>query len=101
MFTSFWFWLAVAVVVFIVISMVKKGREPKKEVAIPASVSLPGKKAIVVVRVEEGSTGRIRIEGEEWLAQDVHGKAIEVGTYVTIIQLQEYKLLVEPIPATS
>jgi membrane protein implicated in regulation of membrane protease activity len=95
MFTSIWFWLLVVVGVFIVYGIVKKIKEPKKEKPIPLSVSMPGKQGIIVVRVGESVKGRVRVDGEEWLAASTDGKAIEVGTYVTVVKLTEYDVVVK------
>jgi membrane protein implicated in regulation of membrane protease activity len=55
-----------------------------------------GKQAIVIKTIQpELAQGRVRVDREEWLADNIEGKTLEVGTAVTIIAVEGTRLKVK------
>ena len=57
--------------------------------------ALLGKTAIVTERIGPGTTGRVKVDGEDWRGASSDATVIEPGTPVTIIQVDGTTLLVE------
>lgn len=57
--------------------------------------ALQGKYATVTVAIPAHGTGRVKIGGEEWVAQSLHDETYAVGTRVKVIRVQGIRLLVE------
>jgi membrane protein implicated in regulation of membrane protease activity len=57
--------------------------------------ALLGKTAIVTERIGPGSTGRVKVDGEDWRGASSDDTALEPGTHVTIIQVDGTTLMVE------
>ena len=57
--------------------------------------ALLGKTAIVTERIGPGSTGRVKVDGEDWRGASSDATVIEPGTPVTIIQVDGTTLMVE------
>jgi membrane protein implicated in regulation of membrane protease activity len=57
--------------------------------------ALLGKTGIVTERIGPGTTGRVKVDGEDWRGASSDASAIEPGTPVTIIQVDGTTLMVE------
>lgn len=57
--------------------------------------ALLGKTAVVTERIEAFAGGRVKVEGEDWRGLALEGGVIEVGTRVTVIQVDGAILMVE------
>jgi membrane protein implicated in regulation of membrane protease activity len=57
--------------------------------------ALLGKTGIVTERIGPGTTGRIKVEGEDWRGASSDATVIEPGTQVIVIQVDGTTLMVE------
>ena len=57
--------------------------------------ALIGQKALVIQAIEPRSTGRVKVNGEEWPAIADHQTILQKGTIVHIIRIDGNKLLVK------
>jgi membrane protein implicated in regulation of membrane protease activity len=58
--------------------------------------ALLGKRGVVLERIDRASRlGRVKVDGEDWRGASVDDTPIEVGTWVTVIQVDGTTLVVE------
>ncbi len=50
---------------------------------------------VVTKTIESHAAGRVRIKGEEWLAESVTGVILHKGTYIHVVEVRGTKLMVK------
>jgi membrane protein implicated in regulation of membrane protease activity len=67
--------------------------EDKRESNVDALI---GRIGIVIDRIEEGGSGYVKIDGDEWKAVTTDGSAIEKGAKVKVISMESIVVTVVP-----
>ena len=92
---AIWFVVVSGVTLILTRPLVKKYVNAKS-VATNADRNI-GRTAVVTERIDDlEGTGAVKLDGVLWTARSSDGEPIEVGTAVTVREIQGVKLMVEP-----
>ena len=92
---AIWFVVVSGVTLILTRPLVKKYVNAKS-VATNADRNI-GRTAVVTERIDDlAGTGAVKLDGVLWTARSSGGEPIEVGTAVTVREIQGVKLMVEP-----
>ena len=92
---AIWFVVVSGVTLILTRPLVKKYVNAKS-VATNADRNI-GRTAVVTERIDDlAGTGAVKLDGVLWTARSSDGEPIEVGTAVTVREIQGVKLMVEP-----